>query len=78
MTASQLRAARALLRMPAEKLAEVLGMSLVTIRRAEAADGPIKMMRPNAEATPCLEAAGIEFTPENGGGAGAWMRDREG
>lgn len=75
MTAGQLRAARALLRLSAEKLAETAGVSLVTIRRSEAIDGPVKMMRANAEALRrALEAAGIEFIPENGGGAGVRMQ----
>ncbi len=75
MTAAQLRAARALLRMPADKLAEAAGVSLVTIRRAEALDGPVTMMRANLDAIRrALEAGGVEFIPENGGGAGVRLR----
>lgn len=71
MTTAQLRAARALLRMPADRLAELAGVSLVTIRRAEAQDGPVRMMPANQEAIRrALEAAGVEFIPENGGGPG--------
>ena len=77
MTAAQLRAARALLRMSADKLADAAGISLVTIRRAEALDGPVTMMRANFEAIRrTLEAAGIEFIPENGGGVGVRLRTR--
>lgn len=77
MTAGQLRAARALLRLPAEKLAETAGVSLVTIRRAETSDGPVRMMPANAEALRrTLEAAGIEFIPENGGGPGVRLREK--
>ncbi|MGI4945514.1 MAG: hypothetical protein ACRYHQ_33935 [Janthinobacterium lividum] len=75
MTTAQLRAARALLRMPADKLAELAGVSLVTIRRAEAQDGPIRMMPANLVAIRrALEAAGVEFIPENGGGPGVRLR----
>ncbi len=75
MTASQLRAARALLRMPADKLADAAKVSLVTIRRAEALEGPVRMMPANLEAiSRALEAAGVEFIPENGGGAGVRLR----
>ena len=75
MTAEQLRAARALLRMPAETLAAIAGVSLATIRRAEALSGQVTMMRANAEALQrTLEAAGVEFIPENGGGPGVRIR----
>lgn len=75
ITSAQLRAARSLLRMPAEKLAEVAGVSLVTIRRAEAVDGPIAMMPANARAVQAaLETAGVAFIAENGGGAGVRLR----
>ena len=75
MTTAQLRAARALLRLPAEKLAEAAGVSLVTIRRAEAQDGPIRMMPANLDAIRrTLEASGVEFIPENGGGPGVRLR----
>ena len=75
MTTAQLRAARALLRMPADKLAGLSGVSLVTIRRAEAQDGPVRMMPANLAAVRrALEAAGVEFIPGNGGGPGVRMR----
>lgn len=75
MTTAQLRAARALLRMPADKLAGLAGVSLVTIRRAEAQDGLIRMMPANLDAIRrALEASGVEFIPENGGGVGVRLR----
>lgn len=75
ITTAQLRAARALLRWSGERLADASRVSLVTIRRFEAQDGPLTMMRANAAAiVSTLEAAGIEFIPENGGGAGVRMR----
>lgn len=61
--------------MPADRLAELAGVSLVTIRRAEAQDGPIRMMPANLVAIRrALEAAGVEFIPENGGGPGVRLR----
>ena len=46
-----------------------------TIRRAEAATGEVKMTAANARAVQrSLEEAGVEFIPENGGGAGVRMR----
>ena len=54
------------------------GMSrvgLATIRRAELVDGEIKMTAPNEAAVrAALEAAGVEFIPENGGGPGVRLR----
>ncbi len=51
------------------------GVSLVTIRRAEAQDGPIRMMPANLDAIRrALEASGVEFIPENGGGPGVRLR----
>lgn len=80
MTTAQLRAARALLRMPADKLAALSGVSLVTIRRAEAQDGPIRMMPANLVAIRrALEAAGVVFIPEDSsGGAGVRLRNPAG
>jgi transcriptional regulator with XRE-family HTH domain len=76
-TAGQLRAARALIGMSGEKLAEASGVSLVAIRRAEAGKGLAGMMRANAEAIRrALESAGVEFIPENGGGAGVRLAAR--
>ncbi len=76
LLASQIRAARALLRVPAEKLAEQSGVSLVTIRRAEALDGPVTMMPANLDAIRrALETAGVEFIEQNGGGPGVRMRE---
>lgn len=72
ITSEQLRAARGLLRLSAERLAEISGVSLVTIRRAEAVDGAAKLIPANAEVLRnTLEAAGIQFIPEDeAGGAG--------
>ena len=71
LSCEQLRAARAILRWRAVDLAEKAGVNLSTIQRAEKADGPVPMMPANEKAVrETLEAAGISFIPENGGGAG--------
>ncbi len=70
-----MRAARALLRWTAERLAEASGVGLATIKRAEASDELVRMIPANAAAVRrALEAAGVEFIPENGGGAGVRLR----
>jgi hypothetical protein len=78
MTGRQIRAARALLNWPAEKLAEASRVGISTIWRAEGVDGPVRMTSANRHAVQAaLEQAGIEFIPENGGGAGVRMKDRD-
>ncbi|MBO9168421.1 helix-turn-helix domain-containing protein [Rhizobium sp. L245/93] len=72
LTAEQIRAARALVRMEQKDLAERSGVSLPSIKRLEQMDGPLTATRVSTvEAIKsALEAVGIEFIPENGGGAG--------
>jgi transcriptional regulator with XRE-family HTH domain len=75
MTASQLRAARALLGVDQRRLAELADLSLQTIQRMEASDG---VVRGNVDSltklVAALEAAGIELIGDNtishGGGRG--------
>jgi transcriptional regulator with XRE-family HTH domain len=58
----QIRAARALLRWSAEDLAKRTKLGIMTIRRAEAVDGPVPITAANADAiVRTLEAAGVEF-----------------
>lgn len=77
MTGGQIRAARALLRWTAEKLAEESGIGLATIKRAEASDQSVKMTGANTKAVrTALERGGIEFIEPNGGGPGVRLRDR--
>lgn len=75
LTSEQLRAARALLRWEQADLAAASSVSLPTVKRLEAKPGDlqayastIKMLRQ------ALEAAGIEFIVENGGGVGVRLR----
>lgn len=70
INSAQIRAARAMLKITAQELAEAAGVGVATVRRAETDDGgnPTKVV--NQALRRALEAAGIEFIPENGGGAG--------
>ena len=76
MTGRQVRAARALLGWPADKLAEASRVGISTIGRAEAVDGTVRMTPANAHAVQsALEAAGVEFIPGNGAGDGVRMKE---
>ena len=60
-------------------LARQSNVSLRTIRRAELADQDTSMTTANELAVRrALEAAGVEFIDENGGGAGVRLRKRRG
>ncbi len=71
----QIRAARALLRWTADDLARRTKLGIMTIRRAEAADGLVPITVANAETiVRTLEAAGIEFL--NGNAPGVRLKPR--
>ncbi|MBY5484414.1 transcriptional regulator [Rhizobium leguminosarum bv. viciae] len=72
LTAEQVRAARALLRMEQRDLAERSGVSLPSIKRLEQMNGSLTATRVSTvEAIrAALEAAGVTFIAENGGGPG--------
>jgi transcriptional regulator with XRE-family HTH domain len=75
LTSPQIRAARALLRWTAERLSRQSAVSLRTIRRAELAECETSMTAANDLAIrQALEAAGVEFIDENGGGLGVRLR----
>lgn len=77
--AEQIRAARALLRWSQADMAERSGVSVPTIKRLEAMDGELSGHTATIQSlTTCIEAAGVEFIPENGGGAGVRMAKRKG
>jgi transcriptional regulator with XRE-family HTH domain len=77
LTSAQIRAARALLRWSAEDLARESTLGVTTIRRAELAEGETSMTTANDSAVRrTLEAAGVEFIDENGGGPGVRLRKR--
>jgi len=75
ITAGQMRAARALLRLDQRKLADLAGLSLPTIQRMEASDG---VVRGNVDSlmklVGALQQSGIELIGEGaastGGGRG--------
>lgn len=71
ITAEQLRAGRALVRWSAQDLADRAGVGVATVRRCEAETGFVSATQANKSAMrSALEAAGVVFIEENGGGAG--------
>jgi hypothetical protein len=79
LTSAQIRAARALIRWSAEDLARTTQLSVTTIRRAELTEEETSMTTANNLAVRrALEAAGVEFIDENGGGPGVRLRKRQG
>jgi transcriptional regulator with XRE-family HTH domain len=73
MDTTQCRAARGLLNWSQERLAEASAVSVTAIRNFER--GATQPIRANLAAIrTALEAAGVEFIPENGGGAGVRLR----
>ena len=78
LTSAQIRAARALIRWRAEDLARESAVGVATIRRAELVDEETSMTVANNMAVRrALEAAGIEFIEENGGGPGVRLRKHQ-
>ena len=78
LISGQIRAARSLLRWTAADLAKRAALGLATIRRAELAADTTSMTAANDLAVRrALEAAGIEFIDENGGGPGVRLRKRQ-
>lgn len=76
ISAKQVRAARVFLGWEQRELAEKSGLSLPTIQRMEKL-GMERSQAGNVERVQrALETAGVEFIPENGGGAGVRLRDR--
>ena len=72
----QLRAGRALTGLSQAEVAAAAGVSIPTLKRAEAG-GPIKVSEDTiATIARALEKAGVEFIAENGGGAGVRLRKR--
>ena len=73
--ASQIRAARALLRWSTHELAAESGVSWTTIQRMEASNGvPSATARNIEKIQKTLEAAGIIFIDENDEGPGVRLR----
>jgi hypothetical protein len=75
LTSAQIRAARALIRWSAEDLATEAALGVTTVRRAELMVSKTSLTRANDRAVRrALEAAGVEFIDDNGGGPGARLR----
>jgi transcriptional regulator with XRE-family HTH domain len=78
ITAAQIRAARAMLRWSANKLAEASGVSLPTIQRMETGEGVPKSITRNVDAVQrALERAGILFIDEEDDGQGPGIRRKK-
>jgi predicted transcriptional regulator len=74
----QLKAARALLAWSQGELAAAADVSIPTIKRLEAQDGPLRgRNQTGTKIRSALESAGIEFIDENGGGPGVRLRKRQ-
>lgn len=74
VTAAQLRAARALVKWSQQDLARSSGVSIPTIKRMEARDGPIRGITDNVwKILQALETAGVEFI--NGDTPGVCLKD---
>lgn len=81
ITAAQMRAARALLGIDQQTLAERAGVSLPTIQRMEASEGNVRgVVATLMKVVGAFEAAGIELigesTPSIGQGRGVRMKER--
>ena len=74
ITPEQCRAARALLNWTQDELAKSVSVSAVSIRAFEKGGEMRESNRKLLQLT--LEAAGVEFIPENGGGAGVRLATR--
>lgn len=77
LTSEQIRAARGLLKWSAQDLAERAGVSYPTIQRLDSGTGPVGGLATTIEKVlVAFEDAGVQFLPENGGGAGVRFRER--
>jgi transcriptional regulator with XRE-family HTH domain len=76
ITPAQCRAARALLEWTQKQLAEAARVGVVTIRQFESSDTEPRRATIDVIKR-ALEAAGVEFIDENGGGPGVRLRNRQ-
>jgi hypothetical protein len=75
ITGRQIAAARAIARLEQADLARAANISVPTLRRMEASEGPAPGMPNNLAAVrAALESAGVIFVDENGEGPGVRLR----
>lgn len=74
ISAAQIRAARGLLNWSQSALAEAANLSRPTIDRAERANVSLQAV---AAIQSALEAAGVQFIPEDGGGQGVRLKKED-
>lgn len=75
INAPQIRAARALIGWSQSTLAKSANVSLPTVKRMEGSIGPGRSSAENVDAIrKTLEAAGVEFLDQNGGGPGVRLK----
>jgi DNA-binding transcriptional regulator YiaG len=73
LTPAQCRAGRALVGMSQEELSAAAKVGLSTVRNFEAGRS-VPVQNNLAAIRTSLESAGVDFIPENGGGAGVRLR----
>ena len=73
----QIRAARGLLGWSQSELAKRAGLSLPTVKRVEAGRGPTVSDAARSRIQRALEAGGVVFIGENGGGPGVRLRKHQ-
>jgi hypothetical protein len=77
LSGRQLASARTLVGLGQAEVAARANVSIPTLKRMEASEGAVTGMQNNVDSVVrALEAAGVEFIPENGGGAGVRLRKR--
>ena len=74
ISAEQLRAARALKGLSQKDIAEEVGVSTMTIKRAEGTGNPGASHDVVTRIRIALESLGVEFIDENGGGQGVRLK----
>jgi transcriptional regulator with XRE-family HTH domain len=74
ISSALLRAGRGLLGWSQSDLAEHAGLSLPTVKRVETDLGIRVSEEARSRLRTALEQAGVEFIPENGGGAGVRLK----
>jgi transcriptional regulator with XRE-family HTH domain len=75
ITGRQIAAGRALARIEQAELAKASNVSVPTLRRMEASEGPVPGMPNNVAAVrAALESSGVIFVDENGEGPGVRLR----